>query len=119
MNKKWIDDNIMKAYKLIGENGLVKNGELLKTYRGYISTFGAAIVMGSLKAAVAFYSQESSSAKNREKLMPIIHALIDDENKGNSLNEYVENAKNVTVAKRKICDAAIAIKLAMNLYKLV
>lgn len=119
MNKKWIEDNIIKAYNLIGEAKIAENGNLSKTFRGYISTFGAAVTMGSLKAAIAFYSKESDSARDREKLMQIIHALIEDDNKGNSLMDYVKNSKNERVAKMKICDAAIAVKLAMNMYNLV
>lgn len=123
MDKKWIENNILNAYELIGKADILEDGSLSKTFRGYISTFGAAITMGSLKAAIAFYSNKGEAAKDREKLMRIIYALIEGktygETKENSLMDYVKNAENERAARMKICDAAIAVKLAMNMYNLV
>lgn len=124
MNKKRIEGNIMKAYELIEKAGILeKDGSLQRTYRGYISTFGAAVTMGSLKAAITFYSEPGEAKGQRDCLMRIICALVMKEEyckmEKTSLLNYVDNAKDKRAAKDEICDAAIAVKLAMNMFKLV
>lgn len=132
MNKKIIDDLIPRAYKALEEFGVAARNkktnalEIDKTFRGYISSFGAAVAMGSLKAAVAFYSQQNKAMKDRDTLIKIIYALItgsrSDEITQTSLFEYIEDKISKgkeSEVKEEIYNAAIAVKLAMNLYKLV
>ena len=54
MNKKQVNDWILPAQKAIIECGIAENGKVDSAFRGQISSFGAAVVMGSLKSAVAF-----------------------------------------------------------------
>ena len=124
MNKNRIDALIPKAYEALRHSGIVNNkNEIKKTFRGYISSFGASVAMGSLKSAIAFYSQKSGAVEDRQKLMQIIYCLVSEEAAENvktvkqtALFEAVDNG---LTDKDEIYDAAIAIKLAMNMYTLI
>ena len=48
MNKAIINDEIVIAYDVLKKSEIVENGKIKKTWRGQISTFGAAVTMGSL-----------------------------------------------------------------------
>ncbi len=139
MSKKRVDSYLPFAYDALKKCGIAnKQNEIIKTFRGHISTFGAAITMGSLVAAVAFFSgsiddasKNSNEKADRPKLMKAIHyILLASEGKnssacdGNSLfnmvNELQESKKDeANDIKDKILDAAVALKLAMNLYTLI
>lgn len=130
MNKKVINEQMQIAYEALSEAKIANaEGQIEKTYRGQISSFGAAVTMGSLKPAIAFFSKDANSGQKegsdvqRSKLMEaVLIVLKKDENikaKEKSLFEYVKNHKNEDVAKENIINAAIALKLAMNLYVLV
>lgn len=133
MNKKRIEELIPKAYEALKNAGIAKLNEdtklteISKTFRGYISSFGAAIAMGSLKAAIAFYSKQEGALKSRDTLIKIIYVLINDNSNVTDFNnipqtalyDYVDKAPNESEVKEEIYNAAIALKLAMNLYKIV
>ena len=120
MNKQRIDRYMKEAIELLQNLEIVQNGKISKTFRGYISSFGAAITMGSLRSAIAFNSEQGGADKERQKLMQIIYRLIkkpeDVENK--KLLTYVIEKNNDVELKEEIIDAAIAVKLAMNMYQL-
>ena len=116
MNKKAIDKMIPYAYSAIGKK-IAKDGAVDKTYRGGVASFGAAVSMGSLISAAAFFSAESSGASyDRKAVGEIIVNTVTEGQKEQSLYEYVKANPN---CKNEIMDAAVAVKLAMNLYKLV
>ena len=121
MNKAIVNQQIGDAYDALKECGIVKNGKIEKAFRGQISTFGAAVTMGSLNAAIAFFSKDEKAKVERSKLIEAILVVIrknekvDDNIK--TLYEYVSKKKNEEECKEKIMNAAIAIKLAMNLYE--
>ena len=122
MNKKRIDQYLPEAIALLRELKVAdESGDIPKTFRGYISSFGAAVVMGSLRSAVAFNSVQNNADKERQKLMQIIYCLIKDPKDSSdvSLLQYIIDQNNDDAIKEKIYDAAIAVKLAMNAYNLV
>ena len=120
MNKKTVDELIPIAHKVLAEVKIAENGVINKTYRGQISTFGSAVVTGSLRAAIAFFSDKGSAGVDRRKLMVAILQILQEKEpelkKFGTLFEYAE--KNPEEAKEKILNTAIALKLAMNLYQL-
>ncbi len=122
MNKKRVDELIPKAVDVLENRGIAnEKKEIVKTYRGQISTFGAAITNGSLISAVAFFSVKGESDVDRSALMKAVYDLIAGEGTEGTLFTYVQNAGKVGEAKVKeeIINATIALKLAMNLYKLI
>ena len=124
MNKNIINDEIQYAYEALINNKIAENNKINKTYRGQISSFGAAITMGSLLSAIAFFSADNNATVSREKIMATVLDVIKKNNtavKENSLYEYVRkesNAGREASVKEEIVNASIAIKLAMNLFEL-
>lgn len=125
MDKKKVEEYLEKAYSVLNEtyvlDGLAsfrfsENGTIKKAYRSQISSFGAAVQMGSLKTAVAFFSKQGNSAVRRDALMIAIYRIIEPEGQKN-LFDFV-NTNNDFETKEKILSASVALKLAMNLYHL-
>lgn len=94
-------------------------------FQGYIASFGAAITMGSLPAAVAYYSAKSKNAKeDRTKLPVMILEVLKKENTAiteTTLFEYVTSFRNDNESfaiKEDVLHAAIAIKLGLNLFEI-
>ena len=127
MNKNLINEQIGTAYEAIKSVGISKDGVVVeKAFRGQISSFGAAITMGSTEAAIAFFSDDGSAAVKRSKLIEAIVEIIEKrdpklqniEAKNSNMRLLQYAGKYGTEAKENILNAAIAIKLAMNLFEL-
>ena len=125
MNKKRVNDWLLPAKGALKDANIVKAGKIDKTYRGHISSFGAAVVMGSLPAAVAFFSDKGGSSVERQNLIKAMYFIISDdmtEDQKRDLDaakelDYVCKNNNNEL-KEKFVDASIALKLAMNFYDL-
>ena len=112
INKAKVDRWIPKAYAAIADAKILNdNGKLDSGYRGQISAFGAAVSMGSVLSAVSFFSKDGSSDVERSKLIDAVKRIIGCPK---SLYEFTQTDKD---AKEQILHAAIALKLAMNLYE--
>lgn len=129
MNKANVNAYIERAVTALTDSKIAKDGKIEKGYRGQISTFGAAVTNGSLEAAIAFFSNDKSESEfDRPALMKSICYVLGvagDNKKANQycnrdLYDYVRSNQYGTKAskKDKILDAAIALKLAMNLFEL-
>lgn len=127
MNKNMVNNWIAPAVKALKYTGIANDkDEIVKTFRGQISTFGTAVVMGSLKSAVAFFSGDSKSDVTRENLLRAMYYII----QGFESEDQIKDIKGYDVFKY-VCDndtaqtkelfinASIALKLAMNFYTLV
>lgn len=124
MNKKRVNDWILIAKQAIVDNEIPENDVIDKTYRGQIATFGAAVVMGSLKSAIAFFSEQNKSSVDRPKLIQAMYQIIcEGKNKQTptkDIFQYVcDNYKNEFELVEKFTDASIALKLAFNFFHLV
>lgn len=114
MDKKTVNKMIPQAYQVLSEQGTLD-----KELKGYIATFGAAVTMGSLPAAVAFYSSSGSSA-GREKLSEYLFKMVkmnDKTTTEKNLFEYVISKRDAQEVKELVLNAAIALKLALNLFQ--
>ena len=97
-------------------------------FRGYIASFGAAVTMGSLPAAVAYYSAASKNAKEDRTKLPVMILEVLKGEKGenvaitvDTLFDYVTSFKNDNESfaiKEDVLHAAIAIKLGLNLFEI-
>ena len=126
MVKKRVDIYIPKAYEVLRIVEIEKDNKINSTFRGQIASFGAMIAMGSILSAVALFTATKSNASvDRVKLMQAIYAIIKDvtgEIPKDVLFEYVTQEikkGNKNTVTEKIKDAAIAIKLAINLYEVI
>jgi len=115
IDKKKVDDLIPKAYDALKDKdiAIAVEGKIKKAYRGQIAAFGAAMSMGSVISAVAFFNNDGSSECQRSQLMRAIERVL--EIKKDQPPFYASKPE----AKSEILHAAIAIKLAMNLYEWV
>ena len=125
MNKNVINQEIDAAYHALENVGIANDKKIDKTFRGQIATFGAAVSMGNLLAAIAFFSEKGSASVERQKLLAAIHEIVSKygsiKDKGKDLYDYVRKAMDdgeEETCKEDIINAAIALKLAMNLYHL-
>ena len=70
INQVWIE----KAIIALQDQKIVIENEFAGEYKGYISSFGAAIIQSGLLPAVIFY--ENSPSSNKDKNFPIISFRI-------------------------------------------
>ena len=118
MNKKRVNDWLLPAKTALIETKIAVNGKIDRTYRGQISSFGAAVIMGSLPAAVAFFAEQGGSSVERQKLIQAMYYCIADEiKKPEEILEYVCKNNNNEI-REKLTEASIALKLAMNFFDL-
>lgn len=125
MNKKEVDRMLPKAYTVINET-IAENGQVERGFRGQISTFGAAISMGSLLSAVSFFSEQAGSAVDRAKITKAIHGIICGTNDNNQeLFDFLNGEiypggkyswESEQYYKEKVVNAVIALKLALKLF---
>lgn len=136
MNKAKVNELIPTAYVVLQDVKIAKNDKINKTYQRLLTSFGAAVYGGSLLAAIAFFSAEAADnnknknkdkddAVSRPKLMMAIYILLTGQTEGvehGSLFQYVQKKLKAKVSefelRDEILDAAISLKLAMNLYTL-
>ena len=130
MSIQRVNDWIAYGKEAITQIGIDKNGQIDKTFRGQISSFGAAISMGNLKSAVAFFSQQAGATVEREKLICAIWYILQraegkkkedidvSEIDTGKIFDYVCDNDSIQL-KNEFLDASVAIKLAMNLFDLV
>lgn len=126
MNKKYVNDKLPCAIDAIKKCGIAdKEDKVDKTYRGQISSFGAAVAMGSFKAAVAFFSDKGSASVDRFKLIQAMDYVVGGGEKVNDAKVICKNILSMSdpleteKLKTQYLDASIAIKLAMNTYNLI
>lgn len=115
MNKNVVARQIPLAYKALENSDIVgiKDGYKLvpKGYRGQISSFGAAVTMGSLIPAVAFFSKkigDKSSNSNedidRTKLMKAVFLLLKDDADSYGTAEQKMRFANASDLMQYICN---------------
>lgn len=123
MSKSRINRYLPIAYEAVKNSELIKDNKLQGNYQAQIASFGAAVSMGSLLSAIAFFSDKGSSDVKRQELMKLICYIIKKDK--NSEKEYQEIKKydlfecvqNNKIVKQEVLDAAIAIKLTLNLFE--
>ena len=147
MNKRRIDAAIPIAYRALKDTGIAdEKDSISKTFAGQIASFGTAVMMGSLLSAVAFFSMQSGSDVERPRLMEAIFQILKQDERNvipddcERLYDYAEKGVRHIEKERgedgeetekivegcgadeireNILNAAVALKLAMNLYDLV
>lgn len=127
MNKRKVDKWLNVALDALNDTQnckiCSKDGKIEEGFRSQISAFGAAVTMGSFKAAVAFFSDEKKAAVSRSELIRAMYYIIHGEWKDEKaiLKEILaitdrNRHKNI---QNDFIQASIALKLAMNAFELV
>ena len=145
MNKRRVEALLPLALQTLehSECGMQKStGEIESGYRAQISAFGAAVTMGSFKAAVAFFSKAASNRANenstvdRSKLLRAMYYIVQYKTKEDGKPDTEANNENwkdakviaaellrlpdsaVSQTKEEFINASLALKLALNAYSL-
>ncbi len=122
MDKKLVDRLLPTAVQVLQDVGVAKNGRIPKTFRGQISSFGAAVSAGSLLAAAAFFNEQGGAKSERNLLMEAINTMMKQEKlvkrTGDTLFDTIHANQSDRSVKDKVLSCAVALKLAMNLYDL-
>ena len=119
---KGLDDTKNCEIRIKDEKTGSYTSRIDKNFRGQISSFGAAVTMGSFKAAVAFMSQKAGSEVERQELIKLLNFVVRDKwEKPEDIVQYVLHLgdKEVNDMKDRFLDASIAVKLALNAFTLV
>lgn len=130
MNKKEVERFIPIAYHVLKNNKRIctdNQCQIPKALQSNIASFGAAIAMGNLLSAVAFFSKQGQAAQPRDELMNVIFNVLKEDEKENkdikqatTLFQYIcEHIDQEIWIKEKVINAAIAVKLSMNLFDLI
>lgn len=119
MNKKQVNEWIPSAKTAVEEFGIAKSGKVDNRFRGYISSFGAAVVLGSLKSAAAFLADDGGSEIKRSLLICAMYKIIKGETAESAkVFDYICNHDN-RQTKEDFINASIALKLSLNYFELV
>ena len=128
MNKRKVEKLLPKVIKALDEDifNIKKSDDqgvfIEKGFRSQISSFGAAVTMGSFRAAVAFFSDNGESDVDRSKLIQIMYYIVT----GGIQKEPQDIAKKIlsltkteeAQMKEDFINASVAIKLALNAFRL-
>ena len=128
MNKRKVEQLLPKAIEALNhEPSKIKKTDgkdiyIEKGFRGQISSFGAAVTMGSFRAAVAFFGNNGESDVERSELICIMYYMVKGE--WLSAKEIVskitsirDNAELMQM-KEDFINASVALKLALNAFDL-
>ena len=123
MNKKSVEEYLPSAIEALEKCGIYDKDkdEIKRTFRGQISSFGAAVSMGSFKAAVAFFSDKNGSSVDRQNLIKALWFITQNDNKeSKDICKIILTSTDLKASEyeTQFLDASIALKLAMNAYNL-
>ena len=119
MNKNRVNNWLLLAREAIVECGISEDEKTVnKTFRGQISSFGAAVVMGSLKSAVAFFADKGGASVQRDKLIEALYFIINNGDKKSAVEVFSWVCESKVNLKEQFEDASIALKLALNFFDL-
>ena len=118
MNKKQVNEWIPSAKKAVEEYGIAKNGKVDNKFRGYISSFGAAVILGSFKSAAAFMAHKGESNVERNLLIRAMYKIINGEDiSSEDVFRYICKNNNRRT-KEDFINASIALKLSLNYFEI-
>jgi len=123
-----IDKLIQQVIPIITTTEIAIDGIIDKQFKGYVSSYGAAITQSGLLAATIFFeNKDADTEATREKIPEAILHLIGAQKRFNKLSDYIldnpkEKDKTVSTKShsqklRLISEAAVALKIAMRTFE--
>ncbi len=108
----------------INNVSIANNGKIQSAYKGAVSAFGASLVMSGPVPTLQFYMAESTkrdaeSSKIVEAIAKTISPEWDAEILKNEVMKLERDRAGLYALKKKIVDAAIALKIMMRTYEFV
>lgn len=122
---KNVDKYLKAADEAIKSTSIEKDGVIKKAYKGAVSAFGASIIMSGLVPTIQFYmeasdNRDSDTKKIVDAIAKIIYHDSTQQNAGYLKEEIMRhhnNRQELDRLKRKVTDAAIALKIMMRSYR--
>jgi CRISPR-associated protein Cmr5 len=113
-----IEKYIPKVMRVLEDE--FKDRKIDREYNGYISSFGAGVMMSGLKPTVAMFENvQANTQKDRKKLMTMILRVLDEDAQETKLLDYILNRRDEErIIKSKILDIATAMKLCIRTFEL-
>ena len=119
MGKKRVERWIPVARRALTECKIENDGKIDDMFPGRAASFGAAIISGTLRSAVAFFAKRGNAAIDRRKLVSAAYYCIMGENvDAEKVLKHVYD-KETPDLKEQFLDALSAIRYAMNFFTLV
>ena len=95
------------AIEALRANNIITNdNQYPKVFKGYISSFGAAVIQSGLIPAIIFFENEDNDA-NADSQIPANYSMA----------QYIIEHGNTDQLLKEITEAAVAMKLALRMYK--
>lgn len=128
-------EQIEYAIEALRKNNIIsKNNRYPKAFKGYISSFGAAVIQSGLIPAIIFFENEDNDADaDRPRIIGALKYIINakyeqDSTDGTvpassripencSMAQYIMEHRNTDQLLKEITEAAVAMKLALRMYK--
>ena len=117
----YADEAVNSIIKTKQDNGRTVK-YIPKEYKGYISSFGAAVIQSGLLPALYFNYGSERSVQDRKLLMNTIFEVMKKAyqiESDKNLLDYAKESNNLNKLKEQILDAATALKLVIRTYKLL
>lgn len=122
---KQADEAIIKAKiaQSINKDGVIGTSYVVPSaYKGAISSFGASLVMSGLVPTIQFYMADSDNRESdhRSIIEAIAQIIYGSDSNAEHLKSQVmlriNNKADLNALRRKIADAAIALKIMLRTY---
>jgi len=119
---KLLNQYIPIAVDTVEDLFFTENGRVAPEYDNQVSRFGVALRQLGLRTTIAAFSTDSGSSEvSRIKISQAIHRIIEIHENGvcspnDTLLDGFSRTTNERLLKRKINDAAIALKLALRVF---
>lgn len=124
------------AIEALRANNIITNdNQYPKVFKGYISSFGAAVIQSGLIPAIIFFENEDNNANaDRHKIIGVLKDIINAMRQqytvtdatilvssqipaNYSMAQYIIEHGNTDQLLKEITEAAVAMKLALRMYK--
>lgn len=96
---------------------IVIDGEYSREFSGYIPAFGASIVQSGLLPALLFFEDKESDAKERSKVVKAMEMILEMDSDSSITDELLKDPSKEKELLKKVTEAAVALKLALRMYK--
>ena len=124
--KKRVEKYIPSAINAVKQH--IASGEKVKRqFKGYIASFGAAVIQTGLIPAVAFYSVQAGAEVDRGKIIEAIKEILEKAGEAKIgqqsllqflIKRYEQGGEDMSRWKEKVMDAATALKLAVRTFEI-
>ena len=119
------------AIEALRANNIITNdNQYPKVFKGYISSFGAAVIQSGLIPAIIFFENEDNDANaDRHKIIGVLKDIINAMRQQYTVTDatilvssqipanYIIEHGNTDQLLKEITEAAVAMKLALRMYK--